>query len=65
MSALIINGVGIAQSVYRLRYELDDRGSFPGGGNNGIFSSSLPRPDRLLDPSILLSSGYRGILPQT
>jgi len=27
---------GVAQSVYRLCYGLDDRGSFPGRGNDGI-----------------------------
>jgi hypothetical protein len=26
---------------------LDDRGSIPGSGNDGIFFSSPPRPDRL------------------
>jgi len=32
----------VTQSVYKLGYGLDDRGSIPGRGNNGIFLSSLP-----------------------
>jgi len=37
---------GVAQSVYRLGCGLDDRGSFPERDNDGIFLSSLLRPDR-------------------
>jgi hypothetical protein len=31
------NSMRIAQSVYRLRYGLDDLGSIPGRGSDGIF----------------------------
>jgi hypothetical protein len=39
--------VGIAPSVQSPGYELDDRGSLPGGGSDGILFSSPLRPDRL------------------
>jgi len=39
-------GAGIFQSVQRLSYGLDDQGSIPGGGNNGILflSATASRP---------------------
>jgi hypothetical protein len=50
----------IAQSVQRLDYGLDDRGSIP--GRDWKFSSSPPYPDRLWVPPSLLSNGYREAL---
>jgi hypothetical protein len=61
--ALVIKRVGVAQSVWRLGYELDDWGSIPGRGKDEIFS--LPScPDQHWEPPSLLSNGYHGILPQ-
>jgi hypothetical protein len=34
----MVSGAGVAQSVWRLGYGLDDRGSIPGGGSDDIFS---------------------------
>jgi hypothetical protein len=39
---------GVAQSVWRLGYGLDDRGSILGGVMMRLFYSSPPLPDRLL-----------------
>jgi hypothetical protein len=33
-----LRAAGVAQSVHRLGYGLDDRGSIPGRDNDGIFS---------------------------
>jgi hypothetical protein len=38
-------------------YRLDERGSVPTTGSDGIFFSSPPRPDRLWVPPNLLSNG--------
>jgi hypothetical protein len=54
-------GTRVAQSVYRLFYKLNGRGSFPG---DGIFFLSQPHPDRLWGPPSLVSNGYRGFLPR-
>jgi len=43
---------------------LDDRGSIPGSGNDGIFFSSPPRPDRLFCPLNLLPNGYWSLFPR-
>jgi hypothetical protein len=56
-------GAGIAQSVQRLVYGLDDRGV---GVRVPVWSriySTSRRPDRLRGPPSLLSSGYRGSFP--
>jgi hypothetical protein len=51
----------IAQSILRLGHRLDFRGSIPGRDKR---SSSSPQfPDRLEDPSSLLSNGYRWLFP--
>jgi hypothetical protein len=42
-------------------YELEDRVSILGEGNNGIFFSSPPRPDRNWGPPSLLTNGYQGL----
>jgi hypothetical protein len=39
---LLRQRAAVAQSVYRVGYGLDDRGSNPGGGNSGIFSLRHP-----------------------
>jgi len=49
-------------SIRRLGYGLGDRSSIPGRSNDGIFSSSPRRPDRLWGPSNLLSNEYRALL---
>jgi hypothetical protein len=55
----LLNFVGLSFSF--LDYGLDDRGSFSGGGSDGIICfSSPPRPDRLWGPPSVLSNGYRG-----
>jgi hypothetical protein len=62
---LLLYSVGIAQSVQRIAYGLDDGSSIPGGGNCRIFFSSPPRSDRLWCPPNLLSNGYRwGSFPE-
>jgi hypothetical protein len=42
--------------IYLYYYRLDDHGSIPGWGNDGIFSPSTP--DRLWGPPNLTSNGY-------
>jgi hypothetical protein len=54
--------VGVAQSIQRLGYRLDGRGSIPRRGRD--FISSLPRRDRFRGPPSFLSNGYRGNLPK-
>jgi hypothetical protein len=48
----------LPQSVQRLSYELNDRDSIPVLCSDGIFFSPPPRPDRLWDPSSLISNWY-------
>jgi hypothetical protein len=57
-------GAGVAQSVLKVGFGLDDRSTSPGRGNGGNFFSSPPRPNRLWGPPSLLSNGYRGLLPR-
>jgi len=52
-------GAGVAQSVWRLGWGLDDRGSIPGRDNDGILFCSPSRPDWLCSPTTLLSNGNR------
>jgi hypothetical protein len=59
-SILFCCGAGIAQSVQRLRYGLEGKGSIPNRGK--IFFSTPKNPDRLWGPNSLLSNGYRGAL---
>jgi len=49
-SASIVGGRGVAQSLWRLGYGLDDHGLIPGRGNNAILFSAPPRPDRFWAP---------------
>jgi hypothetical protein len=58
-----VEAAGVARSVYRPGYGLDNRGSIPGRGKDGIYLSSPPHPDRLWGTLSFLSNGYRGILP--
>jgi hypothetical protein len=60
-SILSFLGARVVQSVLKLGYGLDDRGSIPVRGNDGIF----PLCHRVLrgSPS-LLSNGYRGFFPR-
>jgi len=53
------HGAGVDQSVQRLGYGLDDRGSIPGKGR--IFFSLCPHPDWFW--SHPASRGYRGSFP--
>jgi hypothetical protein len=53
----------IAQSIQRLGYGLDDRGSITGRSNDEIFSSLPSSPDRLWSPPSLLSNEYQGLFP--
>jgi hypothetical protein len=43
--------------------EMDNRGSIPGKGNDEIFFSSPPRPERLWGSRSLLSNGYQRLFP--
>jgi len=42
----------------------DSRGSIPQGGDDGMFFSAPPHPDRVWGLTNLLSNGYRGLLPR-
>jgi hypothetical protein len=52
-------GVEVAQSVKTWGDGPDYQGAIPCRCNDGIFLSSPPNPDRLWNPSSLLSNGYR------
>jgi len=64
-------GAGEAQSVHRLSYGLDERGSISEGGNDGIFSlhpvrtssgshpASYPNGDRVLLPRVKSNRGMK------
>jgi hypothetical protein len=51
-------------STFWLGYGLDDRGSIPDIGNDGIFFYSPPRPHWPWGSPSLLTNGYWGFLPR-